>query len=551
MPSTNGHGSKPERVGVYMRVSSEEQRDRETIETQDGFLEEYCKLYNHEIARVYKDEAISGTVPIGERPEGRRLLEDAKTGAFDVVLVYKLDRVGRSLLVVVDAHDRLMESGIALRSATEPIDTSTPAGRLIFQMLASFAEFERSTIAERVRDGMQRAYKNGKQLGAIPYGYDIAEDGAFVVVEEEAQLVREFFDNIASSGATLYAEAQRLNALGVPAPGRKFRGKPRRHSARWDPSTIARLLHRSVYSGVHVIHTHKGPVERSVPAIVPAGLQQKAIARLEENKRYSGGKGPRQKYLLRGLICCEVCGATYTGMPGKNGKYRYRRYACAKWRKGYARHERHLDCPRLHAQWLEDLVWADIREFVHNPGETLQRVQAQMECDEDMRELEERRASLLGRLRDKQAEKARYLKLYARGDVLDEDELETILADLKNQVENIKMLLAALDAQRARHDANKKTAGDARAHLVSLRENLREIEGEGDEAFEKRRELVRLLVAKITVSRSLDGQPRVDITYRFGPPTSQLSEDEFVHGVARSSLPVANAFPSSTPRRSS
>jgi site-specific DNA recombinase len=118
-----------ERLAFYMRVSSEEQAERMTIGTQEEFLDQYCALYGHEVAGVYKDEAISGTVPMHERPEGRRLLDDAKTGSFETILVYRLDRVGRSLLVVVDAHDRLGGSGITLRSANEPIDTSTPAGR--------------------------------------------------------------------------------------------------------------------------------------------------------------------------------------------------------------------------------------------------------------------------------------------------------------------------------------------------------------------------------------------------------------------------------------
>jgi len=119
MPSTNG--SKPERVGLLLRVSTEEQRDRETIEIQREFLDQYCGLYEVEVAGVYADDGISGTIPLHERPEGRRLLEDAKAGLFDVVLVYRLDRLGRSLLVIVDAHDRLEATGVSLRSATEPI----------------------------------------------------------------------------------------------------------------------------------------------------------------------------------------------------------------------------------------------------------------------------------------------------------------------------------------------------------------------------------------------------------------------------------------------
>jgi site-specific DNA recombinase len=146
MPSTNGHGSKPERVALYLRVSSEEQRDRETIEIQDDFLEQYRGLYDLEVADIYKDDGVSGTIPLHERPEGRRLLEDAREGKFQTVLVYKLDRLRRTQLGILDAADRLERLGVALRSATEHYETATPQGRLMFQMLGSFAEFERSTI---------------------------------------------------------------------------------------------------------------------------------------------------------------------------------------------------------------------------------------------------------------------------------------------------------------------------------------------------------------------------------------------------------------------
>src|SRR5215211_504960 len=233
MPNTNGHGPKPELVALYLRVSSEEQRDRETIEIQDDFLEQYRNLYELEVADIYKDDGISGTIPLHERSEGRRLLEDAKAGKFDTVLVYRL---GRSLLVIVDAHDRLQAAGVALRSATEPIDTSTPSGRLIFQMLASFAEYERGTIRERTQAGLHRAFRNGRQTGAIPYGYTFDEAGSFVVMPEEAEIVAQIFENIAA-GATLYSEAERLNDEGVLSPGSKYRGRERNYGPMWSRAT--------------------------------------------------------------------------------------------------------------------------------------------------------------------------------------------------------------------------------------------------------------------------------------------------------------------------
>jgi site-specific DNA recombinase len=211
MPSTNGHGPKggAESVALYLRVSSEEQRDRETIEIQRDFLTQYCELYGLEVADVYADDGVSGTIPLHERPEGRCLLEDARDGKFQTLLVYRLDRLGRSLLVIVDAHDRLQAAGVSLRSATEPIDTSTPSGRLIFQMLASFAEYERETIGERTRAGLHRAFRNGKHAGRIPYGYRLAQDETSLeVVEEEARIVHEIITNMAE-GSTLYGESKR------------------------------------------------------------------------------------------------------------------------------------------------------------------------------------------------------------------------------------------------------------------------------------------------------------------------------------------------------
>src|SRR5215211_481905 len=525
MPSTNGHGSKSERVALYLRVSSEEQRDTGTIQTQRDFLEQYRELYGLEVVDVYADDGVSGTIPLHERLEGRRLLDDATAGKFDTVLVYRLDRVGRTLLAVIDAHDRLAHGGVALKSATEPLDTSTPAGRLIFQMLASFSEFERGTIAQRTTDGLHRAFRNGKHLGTLPYGYDIDTQGNFVIVPGEAEIVRKVIANIAE-GATLYAEAQRLNSEGIPSPGHRYRGRPRKHGESWIHSTLGRMVHQSAYSGVHRVHIVRDGqeeiIDRPVPALVEPALQQRAIARLAENKQYSGGNRVRN-YLLRGLIVCERCGVKYVGFPAKTGPYRYHKYACTRWKKRYERRAMELDCPRVSGNWLERIVWADVRRFLSDPGEVLERVRIQLESEQNHADLEERHASLREKVAAAEEEKARLIRSYAKG-TLSEAELEIALPDVRNRIENLRLLVESVESDLAAREQERLAAQNTEVWLRKLADNLEEVEGDTPEAFERRRELVRLLVQRIIVGRDENGHTRAEITYRFAPPSEGVVE---------------------------
>jgi hypothetical protein len=204
------------------------------------------------------------------------------------------------LTPLVFTLDRLQEAGIALRSATEPIDTSTPSGRLIFQMLASFAEFERASIRERTQAGLHRAFRTGKDAGRIPYGYRLSPDETSLeVVEEEARIVREIISNVAR-GSTLYAESKRLNEEGVPSPGWRFKSGERKHGLSWSPSTVVAVVHQSAYSGVHRVKADNGYIEREVPPIVEPSLQARAGAALEANKhRASPREGSEEVSALR------------------------------------------------------------------------------------------------------------------------------------------------------------------------------------------------------------------------------------------------------------
>lgn len=528
MPSANGRASEqPERVGLCLRVSSEEQRDRETIEIQRDFLNEYCRLYRLEIAGVYDDDGVSGTIPLHERPEGRRLLEDARAGKFTTLLVYKLDRLGRSLLVIVDAHDRLQAAGVTLRSATEPIDTSTAPGRLIFQMLASFAEYERETIGERTRAGLHRAHRKGRHMGPVPLGYRADKEGGLQIEPEEAEIVREIIMNIAA-GSTLYAEAARLNDLGIRPPSWKYAAS-KAPAKQWSAPTIRLIARQTAYGGVHTVKLSTGEVvEQRVPRIVAPELQGRALARLEENRRYSGGR-PHRRYLLTGLITCEVCGCSCVGRTNTARGKKYPYYKCSDdcAQRGSRAPRGHA--PNVPARWLEETVWADVRRFVENPGEVLERVRAQG-IGTDVEELEARRTDLSKRLAAKHKERERYIRFCARGSIT-EEELDGYLADLRIQTEHLRLLLESVESDLAAREHDRLAAESTASWLLALRERVEEIEGDTEEAFSKRRELAKLLVAGITAGRKEDGRPHVRITYRFGPPEPSDKEDAFVDGV--------------------
>jgi site-specific DNA recombinase len=409
---------------------------------------------------------------------------------------------------------------VALKSATEPIDTSNPSGRLIFQMLASFAEYERETIRERTRAGLHRAYRGGKHFGAAPYGYRTDERGFLQVVPEEAGIVRGIIENVAE-GSTLYAEAKRLNDLGLTTPGWRYgNGKKRPGAKLWSVMTVSNIVRQPAYSGVHKVKTNGGKdvIEQPVPAVVEPGLQKLAIAVLEENNRHTDRKNER-RYLLRGLVRCATCGGACTGHNSSSRGKKYHYYAC-RAAKTY-----NFGVAPLHkasfvnAEWLEELVWSDVRRFLENPGEILELLrEEQREAAGGAGELEARRKELAKRLSSKQAEKDRYVRAYAQGHI-SEEELDAYLAELKKRIDNLRVLLPSVEAERSERRERTTLTDTTHAWLLSLGRRLAEVEEDTPEGFEKRKQLVGLLAASISLGKSQqEGRTEVQITYPFGPP---------------------------------
>ncbi len=188
--------SKTKRAAIYLRVSTTGQ----TVENQRRELEQVAERRGWSVVAIYEDAGISGAKGRDQRPGFDRMLKDASRRKFDVVMAWAIDRVGRSLHDLLDTIAHLNAVGVDLYLDQQNIDTTTPAGKLLFQITGAFAEFERSMIRQRVNAGLARARSQGKRLGRP------------TLASEKEVRVRELL-----AGGTGIVKAARLVGVGVSA----------------------------------------------------------------------------------------------------------------------------------------------------------------------------------------------------------------------------------------------------------------------------------------------------------------------------------------------
>jgi DNA invertase Pin-like site-specific DNA recombinase len=153
--------NKSHTVAIYTRVST----DHQTAENQERELREIADRMGWNVVEVYTDNGVSGAKPRAERPAFDALCKDAARRRFDMIMAWSVDRLGRSLQDLVAFLSELHALGVDLFLHQQGVDTTTPAGKALFQMMGVFAEFERAMIQERVKSGLERARAQGKRLG--------------------------------------------------------------------------------------------------------------------------------------------------------------------------------------------------------------------------------------------------------------------------------------------------------------------------------------------------------------------------------------------------
>jgi len=364
-PSVTVH---PVRCAIYTRKSTEENLDSEfnSLDAQREAAEAYIASQRQEGWRAIPDRYDDGGYSGGtlERPALQRLLGDVEAGRIDCVVVYKLDRLSRSLLDFVRLIEVFERHQVSFVSVTQRFDTSTSMGRLMLNILLSFAQFEREIIGERIRDKVAATKRRGKYCGGMPVlGYDVDRERKRLVLNaQEAELVCHIFTRFVQCGSTT-ALAQELNEQGYLTKSWTTKQGIRRPGTPWNKAHLYRILNNPIYLGEVRHKGNRYPGEHE--AIVPRSLWDQAHAILEENYRSRGAKTrTKTEALLRGLLRCAHCdcamGPTFSKRSGK--VYRY--YLCVHASKnGYD------SCPvrSLSAGEIEGVVIEQLRRVLRSP----------------------------------------------------------------------------------------------------------------------------------------------------------------------------------------
>lgn len=340
------------RAAGYIRISAlmgrEQGSDLLSDEIQRQKIEAWARLRDAEVVAWYEDIDRSGRKG-KKRPEFERLLNDARAGRFDAIVVYNLSRLGRHAAGVLDVLDELDDLGVTFASAQEAIDYSTAAGRLMRHVLVGIAEYQSEAIAAEWRATHAHRRRNGDPHRAKPMlGYRVAGGTIVGIDPRGAEAVRLIFEwYLEGAGKTLIA--RRLDAAGfAPVRGQRFTA-----------STVDTVLRNATYAGLIVYRDPKtGVVERhdgSFEAIIPRLTFQRAE---RERRRRAGDPPPRARAgLLSGLLRCVGCGSVLT--RDRRGEVVY--YRCASRARSTAPCKLNVS---VRADFAEEYVWGEFERLV-------------------------------------------------------------------------------------------------------------------------------------------------------------------------------------------
>src|SRR6266446_2180079 len=531
-------------TAIYARVSSEQQREENTIASQTASLIEFAQAHDLEVPKewVFEDEGYSGATL--ERPGLERVRDLAAEGQIQVVLAYAPDRLSRKYAYQILLIEELARNGVETLFIKAP-QGSSAEDQLLVQFQGMIAEYERAQILERSRRGKRHRAHAGEVsvMSGAPYGYRYVRKtdevpAAYAVLEAEARVVERLYEMYTVEGLSIGEITRRINAEGIPT---------RKASARWERSTVWAVLRNSAYRGVacfgktrasartRVIRPlrrrgvvtpgttagHERPREEWIEIPVPALVSEESFARaqelLQENKIRSRRRTIAPS-IVQGLVSCAKCGYAFSRTSTQTSARKIHYYKCIGsdgWRKlggpvcdngGFVRQE-----------LLDQIVWAEVIRLLEEPALLQQELDRRLVAARASDPTRKREQSLQRELTHVGKGIERLLNAYQE-ELLSIEQLRERMPVLRQRQQTLRPELQAIADQTNDRAAFLRLAETLTAFLARLRsaaETLSVIE---------RQKIVRLLVKDVLV-----GEDTITIRHSIpipsGSPQNRGSDD--------------------------
>ncbi|MGC1296602.1 MAG: recombinase family protein [Alloacidobacterium sp.] len=518
-------------AAIYARVSSEQQREENTIASQTASLIEFAKSHELEVPEewVFEDKGYSGATL--ERPGLERVRDLAAEGHIQVVLAYAPDRLSRKYAYQILLIEELARHGVETLFVRAPQGDSAE-DQLLVQFQGMIAEYERAQILERSRRGKRHRAHSGEisVLSGAPYGYRYIRKtdeapAAYTVYEAEAGVVRRIYEMYTLQGLSIGEITRRLNAEGIPT---------RKVSARWERSTVWAVLRNPAYRGVACFGKtrvsartrvmrpqrrrgataptmtvgHERPREEWIEIPVPALVSEESFARaqevLQENKIRSRRR-TIEPSVVQGLVSCQKCGYAFARTSTRTSARKIHYYKCIgsdSWRKlgGPVCDNRRL----VRQDLLDQIVWAEVIRLLEDPTLIQQELDRRLAAARSSDPTKKHEQNLQRELIHVGKGIERLLNAYQEG-LLSIEQLRERMPGLRQREQMLRTELRAIADQVNDRAAFLRLAETLTAFLTRLRSTAETLN------VAERQRIVRLLVKDVLVGDN-------DITIRHSIP---------------------------------
>ena len=505
-------------AAIYARVSSDRQKEEQTIASQTAALLEYAQAQGYAVPSewIFRDEGYSGSVLV--RPSLERLRDLACEGSMEAVLIYSPDRLSRKYAYQVLLMEEFARHGVEILFIRSP-QATTPEEQLLVQVQGMIAEYERAQIAERTRRGKRYRAQSGlvNVLCGAPYGYRYVKKSEtsaafYEVIEEEASVVRQIYRVYTEEGWSIGAIVRWLNAQGISTRQRK---------SAWERTTVWAMLRNPAYRGMacfgkteraerqkvtRLLRRRDGFSSRSsankerpikewiaipVPALVSPQIFALAQERLQQNKLFAS-RHTKEPTLLQGILICQVCGYAYYRTSTRTSArklYYYRCLGSDDWR--YPKGRVCTNRP-VRQDYLDAVVWREVIELLESPD------LVSTEMERRTRELQEsnpsrvRKEALLKEITRVQKGIDRLLDAYQEG-LLSLEQLRRRTPELKKREAALRTELQTLEASVVDRERCLRLVGNLKEFLSRLHQSAQTLH------VKDRQRVLRLVVKEILV----------------------------------------------------